>query len=289
MKSLGWYSPKYFKAHGYQVPTTWAALMSLSARIAKSGGNVKPWCGGIGSGTASGSPATDWLEEVVLGEYGAKVYADWISHKVKFDSPQILHAMTIVHNWMQNAAWVNGGFGNVQSIASTQFQNAGYPIQKIQCAMLQQASFYEAQWPKGTTVGPTVTSSRSSFPRSTRISRPPSKAAASRDGVLLRRGDTGSAELPVEPAVGGQPDQGRAWLGLGEREGGPEPLRRPNRPAVGEVSRRPERDLRFRRVGAMPAAVGAGQERKSMVNWFSNPTTPVATIAKQIDAAWPSS
>ena len=153
MKSLVWYSPKFFKAHGYQVPTTWAALMSLSAKIAKSG-TTKPWCGGIGSGTASGWPATDWLEEVVLGKYGAQVYADWISHKVKFDSPQILDAMTIVHNWMQNPAWVNGGFGNVQSIAGTQFQNAGYPIQKNQCAMLQQASFYEAQWPAGTTVSP---------------------------------------------------------------------------------------------------------------------------------------
>ena len=83
----------------------------------------------------------------MLGKYGAQVYADWISHKVKFDSPQILDAMTIVHNWMQNPAWVNGGYGGVQSIAATTFQNAGYPILKNQCAMLQQASFYEAQWP----------------------------------------------------------------------------------------------------------------------------------------------
>src|SRR5215469_1172917 len=52
MKSLVWYSPTFFKAHGYQVPTTWAALMSLSAQIASSG-TTKPWCGGISSGTAS--------------------------------------------------------------------------------------------------------------------------------------------------------------------------------------------------------------------------------------------
>src|SRR5215469_16001806 len=74
MKSLVWYSPKFFAAHGYTVPTTWADLMSLSAKIASSG-TTKPWCGGISSGTASGWPATDWLEEVVLGKYGAKVYA----------------------------------------------------------------------------------------------------------------------------------------------------------------------------------------------------------------------
>ena len=62
--------------------------------------------------------------------------------------------MTTVHNWMQNPAWVNGGYGGVQSIAATTFQNAGFPILKNQCAMLQQASFYEAQWPAGTKVGP---------------------------------------------------------------------------------------------------------------------------------------
>jgi alpha-glucoside transport system substrate-binding protein len=39
----------------------------------------------------------------------------------------------------------------------------------------------------------------------------------------------------------------------------------------------------------MPAAVGAGQEWKSFVTWFSNPDTPVKTIADQVDAAWPAS
>ncbi|HEY4027850.1 MAG TPA: ABC transporter substrate-binding protein, partial [Candidatus Dormibacteraeota bacterium] len=60
MKSLVWYSPKAFAQAGYQVPTTWADLMTLSGTIASSG-KGKPWCGGIGSGTATGWPATDWL------------------------------------------------------------------------------------------------------------------------------------------------------------------------------------------------------------------------------------
>jgi len=82
MKSLVWYSPSYFKAHNYTVPTTWADMMSLSAKMAtdNTAGGFKPWCGGIGSGTASGWPATDWLEEIVLGTYGGQVYDDWISH-----------------------------------------------------------------------------------------------------------------------------------------------------------------------------------------------------------------
>ena len=153
MKSLVWYSPKYFADNGYTVPTTWADMMSLSAKMAtKMTGAAKPWCGGIGSGTASGWPATDWLEEVVLGSFGGQVYDDWISHKVTFSSQQIQTAMKTVADWLQNPAWVNGGVGNVQTIATTTFQDAGLPILKNQCGMLQQASFYEAQWPKGTKV-----------------------------------------------------------------------------------------------------------------------------------------
>ena len=77
----------------YTVPTTWEDLIALSSKIAADNNGAKPWCGGISSGTASGWPATDWLEEAVLGTYGGQVYDDWISHKVKFNSPQIQAAM----------------------------------------------------------------------------------------------------------------------------------------------------------------------------------------------------
>src|SRR5436309_10984627 len=91
LKSIVWYSPKAFKAAGYTVPTTWNDLMSLSDKIAKAG--KKPWCGGIGSGTATGWPATDWLEEIVMRQSGPDVYDKWITHDVKFDSPEIKKAM----------------------------------------------------------------------------------------------------------------------------------------------------------------------------------------------------
>jgi len=146
MKSLVWYSPKFFSAHSLTVPTTWSDLMKLSDKIAALG--VKPWCGGISSGTASGWPATDWLEEAVLGSFGGQVYDDWISHKVKFSDSQIQQAMQTVASYMQNPKYVNGGYGDVKTIATTTFQNAGVPIPKGKCGMLQQASFYEAQWDK---------------------------------------------------------------------------------------------------------------------------------------------
>ena len=289
MKSLVWYSPKFFAANHYTVPTTWAGLMSLSAKIAAAG-KAKPWCGGISSGTASGWPATDWLEEVVLGKYGAQVYADWISHKVKFASPQIEDAMTIVHNWMQNPAWVNGGFGSVQSIAGTTFQNAGIPIQKNQCAMLQQASFYEAQWPAGTKVGPDGDIFAFKLP----AVNPAIPTPVEGGGEFVTAFSSDPATQAVQnylssPAwADSRIKVAPGWVSANEKvDQGlyTDPIDQLSAKYLAD----PDATFAFDASDAMPAAVGAGQEWKSMVNWFSSPGTPVATIAAQIDAAWPSS
>ncbi len=60
--------------------------------------------------------------------------------------------MQTVADWMLNPKYVNGGFGDVKTIATTTFQDAGKPILTGNCFMLQRASFYEAQWPAGTNV-----------------------------------------------------------------------------------------------------------------------------------------
>jgi alpha-glucoside transport system substrate-binding protein len=289
MKSLVWYSPKFFSAHGYKVPTTWADMMSLSAQIAKSG-TTKPWCGGISSGTASGWPATDWLEEVVLGKYGAQVYADWISHKIKFDSPQIMDAMTIVHNWMQNPAWVNGGYGSVSSIATTTFQNAGFPILKNQCAMLQQASFYEAQWPSGTKVSSTGDIFAFKLPAVN--PQIPTPVEGGGEFVTAFSSDAATQAVQNYLSSAAWADSrikvARGWVSATEKVDQSlytDPIDQLSAKFLAD----PTATFAFDASDAMPAAVGAGAEWKSMVNWFSSPSTPVATIASQIDAAWPSS
>ena len=91
----------------------------------------------------------------MLRQSGGDVYDKWVSHAIKFNSPEIISAMNTVNGWMHNATYVNGGFGGVQTIATTTFQDAGKPILTGKCFMLQQASFYGAQWPEGTTISET--------------------------------------------------------------------------------------------------------------------------------------
>jgi len=150
VKSFVWYSPKMFADNGWEVPQTWDDMLALSDTIAATG--IKPWCAGIESGEATGWPATDWLEDVLLRTAGPDVYDKWVAHDIPFNDPQIATALDDVGNILKNDKYVNGGIGDVKSIATTAFQDAGLPILKGDCAMHRQAGFYAANWPEGTNV-----------------------------------------------------------------------------------------------------------------------------------------
>ncbi len=287
MKSFVWYSPKAFAAAGYQVPGTWAQLMALSARIAASG-KGKPWCGGIGSGTATGWPATDWLEELVLRQGGGDVYDRWVSHEVAFNSPEITSAMSTLSAWMRNPAWVNGGFGAVQSIATTTFQDAGKPIITGKCWMLQQASFYEAQWPKKTVVGPqgdvfafylppinpsVTTPVEGGGEFLTAFSKRPEVQAVQ---TYLSTPDWATSRIHVAPG----------WVSANT---GVDPSTYTD--PIDQLSAKYLTDrtatFRFDASDLMPAAVGSGKEWQQMTTWFSS-NASTSSVLKAIDAAWPS-
>jgi alpha-glucoside transport system substrate-binding protein len=290
MKSLVWYSPSYFKQHNYQVPTSWSDLMSLSAKMAadaKGANGFKPWCGGIGSGTASGWPATDWLEEVVLGKYGGDVYDKWVAGKIKFSDSQIIDAMNTVKNWLQNPSWVNGGYGNVKTIATTTFQNAGLPILKNKCGMLQQASFYEAQWPKGTKVGPDGAVMAFKLPAvSSSVSTPvegggefvtafSDKPAVQAVQNYLSSPEWAESRIKVAPG----------WVSANTKVDQSlytDPIDQLSAKYLTDKSA----TFRFDASDMMPAAVGSGAEWKQMVAWFGQGKS-TAAVAQAIDAAWP--
>ena len=150
VKSLVWYSPKEFTDNGYKVPTTLDEMKALSDKIAATG--KKPWCAGIGSGDATGWPITDWMEEMMLRLSGPDVYDQWVTHKIAFNSAAPLAALNAVGDYLKNDKYVNGGLGDVKSVATTTFQDGGLPILQGTCSLHQMASFYASNFPKGTKV-----------------------------------------------------------------------------------------------------------------------------------------
>jgi alpha-glucoside transport system substrate-binding protein len=150
VKSLVWYSPENFKDAGYEIPKTMEEMIALSDKIVKDGG--KPWCIGLGSGGATGWPATDWMEDIMLRTQKPEVYDGWVKNTVKFTDPAVINAMDIFGSFAKNDAYVDGG---AKGVASTDFRDSpkGLFSSPPKCYMHHQASFIPAFFPEGTKLG----------------------------------------------------------------------------------------------------------------------------------------
>ena len=87
LKSIIWYDPKQRPEPEVQ---TWDQLVAQGAAIAKTGG--RPWCMGMGSTPISGWPGTDWIQDILLHEFGTDIYQQWASGKLPWTSQQVKKA-----------------------------------------------------------------------------------------------------------------------------------------------------------------------------------------------------
>lgn len=288
VKSFVWYSPKMFQEKGWTVPTTWDEMVALSDTIAGTG--MKPWCAGIGSGEATGWPATDWLEDVMLRENGADVYDQWVNHEIPFDDPKVAQALDRVGNILKNDKYVNGGFGDVKSIATTTFQDGGLPILDGKCAMHRQASFYAANWPEGTDVSESGDAFAFYLPTvSDEFGKPVlgggEFVAAFDDRPEVQAFQTYlSSDTWANEKAKATP--GGGWVsantGLDINN-----LVSPVDKLSAETLQDPEAVFRFDGSDLMPGAVGAGSFWKEMTAWITGKDTEAAL--KTIEDSWPSS
>ena len=150
LKSLVWYNPENFDDAGYEVPNSMEELKALSDQIVADGGT--PWCIGLGSGGATGWPATDWVEDLMLRTQSPAVYDQWVSNEIKFNDPRVVAAIEEFGAFARNDDYVAGG---ANAVATTDFRDSpkGMFSSPAQCYMHRQASFIPAFFPEGTVVG----------------------------------------------------------------------------------------------------------------------------------------
>jgi alpha-glucoside transport system substrate-binding protein len=120
-KGTIWYNPTTFQTGGYQIPTTWDALVALSDQIAGSG--KYPWSMGVESGSASGWPAADWIAQIYLSNSGPDMYDKWVAHQIPWTDPSIKQAFQMFGQIASGKHYINGA---PQSILSTNFQPATF-------------------------------------------------------------------------------------------------------------------------------------------------------------------
>jgi alpha-glucoside transport system substrate-binding protein len=287
VKSFVWYSPQMFEQEGWQIPETWDDMIALSDEIAQSG--MKPWCAGIGSGDATGWPTTDWLEDVMLRTAGPDAYDQWVSHEIPFNDGQVLEALDEVGGILKNEEYVNGGFGGVDTISTTEFTEGGLPILDGECAMHRQASFYAANWPEGTDISENGEVFAFYLPVvSEDFGRPVlgggeftvafNEEPATQALQTYLSSDVWANEKAVATTGGGWVS---ANTGLDINN-----LASPVDQLSGEILQDPEAVFRFDGSDQMPGAVGAGSFWTEMVAWIEGKDSQEALDA--IESSWPS-
>jgi len=292
VKSFVWYSPKDFADAGYTVPQTWDEMIKLSDTIADKGG--KPWCAGIESGDATGWVATDWVEDVLLRTQGPEVYDQWVGHKIPFNDPKVVSALDQVGSILKSDKYMNGGFGNVKSIASTSFQEAGGPILEGECWMHRQASFYANQWKKGTKVAEDGEVFAFYLPPIDPAKGKPVLGAGEFLAAFNDKPETQALQLYMnsEEFVNSKAKIGD-WITANNKlkvenvltAGTTSP--NPINVASVKILQDPGAVFRFDGSDQMPSAVGAGSFWKEMTAWINGTSSQAAADA--IEKSWPKS
>jgi len=137
-----WYNPKTFSANSFQTLSTTNSfndLIALSDTIKATG--LPPWSMGMEAGAGSGFPGADWIDQLILADYGPSVYDGFIDGSIPFTDPRMKTA------WQQfGQIALTSGYvaqGGAAAINATNFQDATFlPYQTPpQAAMFFLGSF----------------------------------------------------------------------------------------------------------------------------------------------------
>lgn len=279
VKSLVWYVPENFADSGYDVPTSMEDLKALTEQIVADGGT--PWCIGLGSGAATGWPATDWVEDMMLRTTSPENYDAWVTHELPFSSPEVTAAINDF-GWFLQDDFVAGGRG---AVASTDFRDSpkGLFSSPPQCYMHHQASFIPAFFPEDVVVGTDAD-----------FFYFPSYADSDLGNPVLGAGtlwtitnDSPAAHELIEYLESAEANE--IWMA---RSGFLTPNLNVNPEAFGDPTLAKMNEIllnattfRFDGSDLMPGVVGAGSFWTGMVDFAGG--KPVEEVTAQIDASWP--
>ena len=285
VKGWIWYSPTKFKEWGVEVPTTLDELNTLTATIQSKSGTA-PWCAGFESGTATGWPGTDWIEDYVLRQSGTEVYDKWVANEVPFTDPQIKTAFDSVGSILLNPDYVNAGFGDVRSINSTAFGDVAPALAKGDCALTHQASFLSGFYPEGTNIAEDGDVWAFMLPGETA-----GETTVTGGGEIVGAFSDSEATQKVLAYLS-SPEWANSRVSLGgvtSANNGldPENAKDPILQETIKILQDPETTFRFDASDLMPGAVGAGTFWKGMVAWVNGTSTD--EVLTQIQTGWPTS
>ncbi|PWW01344.1 maltose-binding protein /trehalose-binding protein /sucrose-binding protein [Hoeflea marina] len=279
VKSLVWYVPDNFADAGYEIPTSMEELKALTQKIVDDGGT--PWCIGLGSGGATGWPATDWVEDMMLRTTTPENYDKWVSNELKFDDPIVVAAIEEFGWFAKNDKFVSGGAG---AVASTDFRDSpkGLFSSPPQCYMHHQASFIPSFFPEGTKLG----TDADFFYMPAYEGKDLGKPVLGAGTLAMITKDSPAARAFIEWLE--TPIAHEVWMA---QSGFLTPFKSANAETYGNAALKKQGEIllnsttfRFDGSDLMPGAVGAGSFWTGMVDYVGG--KPAEDVASQIQKSW---
>jgi len=285
VKGFIWYSPAVFAENGWEIPQTWADLLTLTQTIADSG--QTPWCAGFGSDAATGWPGTDWVEDLVLRQAGPDVYDQWVSHDIPFNDPAIKAAFDSVGEILLNPDYVNAGFGDVVTINSTPFGDPAQALADGTCVLHHQATFYEGFLRDA---GITDVSENGEIYAFITPGEEAGAGAVTGGGEIVAGFSNDADTIKVQEYLSSA-DWANSRVSLGGVISANKGLDPANASSVilsqaVETLQDPNTVFRFDASDLMPGVVGAGTFWTGMVDWINGTSTD--DVLDSIEASWPS-
>ncbi|MFC7877893.1 ABC transporter substrate-binding protein [Isoptericola sp. NPDC057391] len=286
-KSFVWYSPSMFEDAGYEIPQTWTELLDLTQQIHDDNDGAKVWCAGVESGDATGWPGTDFIEDMMLRTAGVEAYEQWYTHEIPFNDPKVVEAWDAAGEILKNPDYVNAGLGEVNSIATQSWTDAGNGILDGNCWMHRAANFYQTQWPEGTEVSEQGDVFAFYLPTDQTDVKPMLgggefvAAFADRPEVQAFQTYLSSDDWANQKALA-TPDGGWVTANSGLD---PNNLATEFDQYVAGVLADPNTVVAFDASDLMPGEVGSGTFWTGIVNWLTGASTQEVT--DQIEASWP--
>ena len=283
LKSMIWYPKDDFDAAGYAVPATFDELIALSDQILADGST--PWCVGFESGGATGWPATDWMEDIMLRTAGPETYDQWVNHEIPFNDPAVAAAAEVFGQVMFTDGYVLGGAENTPAVA---FGDAPAPMfdSPPGCWLHRQASFINAFFPEGTEAGvdydwfpfPPIDQEGTLFAGEL--------AVTFRDAPEVRDFLDRFMSTDVQCAMGGEVGSSRISPNV---DVGPDCYANPILADASEVltTALAAGTGRFDASDMMPPAVGSGSFWTGMVEYLQGGPDSLSGILDEIEASWP--
>jgi len=131
---LIWYDPKTYE--GPTDPESWDELQAWAQENVDD--ETAPWCVGLESGAASGWPAADFIDEILLRQAGPEFHKRWQDGEEPWTSPEVKAAFETYGETVGDLA-----YGGTTNVLSTNFAKAANPLftSPPRCYIHQQATF----------------------------------------------------------------------------------------------------------------------------------------------------